>query len=561
MPRDCSTQFLCAMQSTINLQVKSTIVLAIFIVGSLLATIYYDTPSPSVHETLARSPSFEEMKEALLGRNYFHRRLQQVVVQGISAVQASKKNSNGNSNSYNDGAVGAHQQQHPRAALDAHYRKCSREEIVFQWDNVELAEPSICDSTTPWRLAQLAYPDASVFFDVGANRGYTAAVIISLWSPGYAFNRASLFQAIKSDMKAGLTQNKENEQTVCGDEHYIDEPIVCPGQWFYGQSISNSNLHKSDTCAFRRNIRVYSFDGQSSHVKEQRDTIYRHFPLLHPDVKIDAKYSDVKTSWEYVHSAMTSAAHSNETEGYFTVSTSEAGKLVFGNSTTYRNEFEEVPANMVPVTTVDKFAHDRELKTVDFLKIDAEGADIDVVHGATATILKRGVKMISVECEICAGSESMALWSELDVSYGFDCYVNGPYDVLVKVTNCWDPALAFTEKQSPYPECSDETGGCPDVYRGEPRRRLSGNAYCVHRHRGRTLHAMFEELSLHKYYSAAHSRGHLHKDALIMASNVNKNPKKQFDQQTGELLWEDHIKEQYVRKTGRNATTGAKKWF
>lgn len=66
--------------------------------------------------------------------------------------------------------------------------QCSRSEIEYQVHYADMVKCSICDTHTPWYLAQLMLPDAQVFFDVGCNRGYSSAKIFALWSPGDQFN-------------------------------------------------------------------------------------------------------------------------------------------------------------------------------------------------------------------------------------------------------------------------------------------------------------------------------------------------------------------------------------
>ena len=75
--------------------------------------------------------------------------------------------------------------------IGGHSYQCSAEEIQFQASYADMVGTSICDTRTPWSIAQLLLPDATVFFDVGCNRGYTSALIFGLWSPGDAFNPVS----------------------------------------------------------------------------------------------------------------------------------------------------------------------------------------------------------------------------------------------------------------------------------------------------------------------------------------------------------------------------------
>ena len=106
---------------------------------------------------------------------------------------------------------------------------CTTEEMLFQYHNYELVDSSICDSDHPWKLAQMFFPTASVFIDVGANVGYTAAKFFGLWSPGTGFDRRELLRLIRLD---ALTSDHRDEKThtidtVCADGQSDDRPLLC----------------------------------------------------------------------------------------------------------------------------------------------------------------------------------------------------------------------------------------------------------------------------------------------------------------------------------------------
>ena len=108
---------------------------------------------------------------------------------------------------------------------------CTDEEMLFQYQNYELVDSHICDSDHPWRLAQMFFPSASVFIDVGANVGFTAAKLFGLWSPGTGFNRRELVRLIKLDALATDHRNEKTHtiDTVCGDGENDDKPLLCHG--------------------------------------------------------------------------------------------------------------------------------------------------------------------------------------------------------------------------------------------------------------------------------------------------------------------------------------------
>lgn len=108
---------------------------------------------------------------------------------------------------------------------------CTDDEMLFQYQNYELVDSHICDSDHPWKLAQMFFPSASVFIDVGANVGFTAAKFFGLWSPGTGFNRRELVRLIKLDALATDHRNEKTHtiDTVCGDGQQDDKPLLCHG--------------------------------------------------------------------------------------------------------------------------------------------------------------------------------------------------------------------------------------------------------------------------------------------------------------------------------------------
>jgi hypothetical protein len=59
---------------------------------------------------------------------------------------------------------------------------CSAQEVQQQM--MDYKKPSICAETEPYKLAQMIWPEASVFVDIGVNRGFISTLILSLWGGG-----------------------------------------------------------------------------------------------------------------------------------------------------------------------------------------------------------------------------------------------------------------------------------------------------------------------------------------------------------------------------------------
>lgn len=380
---------------------------------------------------------------------------------------------------------------------------CSAEEKYFQFNNFELAGLHICDPDTIWRLAQLSMPDADVFFDVGGNLGYTAAMIFGLWSPGHGFNRLALRQAIQDAVRKNTTTNHEQTTTFCNDGRARDIPMICRGQPI-----------QETTCMSRKNMRVFSFDGQIEHVTNQRKIIYSNFPQVQPNRPYPPEYSLANAQWEYIHAAVSDAATAAKGKGYFVVDKQELGELVL--EIPKRSKYSYLP---VELTSVDKFCEERRLDHVDVLKVDTEGNDIRVLQGAEKTLRDRGVKMIAFECMECMRPIWRDLYTYLD-GLGFDCYLHGVNSMVVRMTNCWPHQWELRR-----PDCGGSKGRCPGYMRYRGRKwvyyALDSNGYCAHRTRAAGLAALLDQMSLHHYTpknqatEASALRGHYHKDAML----------------------------------------------
>lgn len=419
------------------------------------------------------------------------------------------------------------------ASSPNHYRPiytCSKAQQDFQRDNFELISIHLCDSDHIWRLSQLAYPDASVFLDIGGNLGYAAARIFGLWSPGHGFNRIALYNAILAAIKENITSNHDQTTTFCRDGSLPDNPILCIG-------------HDSiNACPTRRNISVYSFDGQLQHVLNQRRIIYGTFPILNPSTPVGT-FSRVKASWEYIHAALTENVPTDpaKRKGYFVVDKAELGALVFKPT-------KKVPTIEVPITTVDVFAAERHISEISFIKIDAEGGDAEVVRGALFTLQHRGVKMFTFECTHCLGSTFGELFRQLDQQLGYDCFLNSMFSIVVKLTQCWDFSIPLQR-----PTCLRKRRFCPTYLYSKGNNfsldALDGNVYCIHRERGAKLLHLVENMALYQY--ASENRGDFHKDAFLGVKDavINKD---------GSWKMKNNQPFRYWRWYGRNVETGEK---
>lgn len=104
-------------------------------------------------------------------------------------------------------------------------RRCTIQEMQLQQDHFAREMPSVCAEMQAYKFAHLAWPEASVFIDVGADRGYISAFFLSLWGGGgYGL---SPFYAFEAYQAAGRWANKGGLAGYCKSGLNRGYPLLC----------------------------------------------------------------------------------------------------------------------------------------------------------------------------------------------------------------------------------------------------------------------------------------------------------------------------------------------
>ena len=141
---------------------------------------------------------------------------------------------------------------------------------------------------------------------------------------------------------------------------------------------------------------------------------------------------------------------------------------------------------------------------------------------------------------------------KLDI-IGFDCYVNGEHDVMVRLTNCWDYDYA---SQPVKPDCFLNPT-CPEFNRKRIDMRIDGNVYCAHRDRATALNHLFNENSLYKYVDG--KRGDLIRDAFLSTEDASYDNNMKYTNPSDDPA-SAFPNNKFFRRTGRDPVTGKRKW-
>jgi FkbM family methyltransferase len=314
-----------------------------------------------------------------------------------------------------------------------HGHTCSSQEVEQQM--VDYKSPSICAETEPYKVAQLIWPEASVFVDIGVNRGFISTLIFSLWGGGgYDVSPISQFEIYK---KHDYFRNNRNPGGVCHSAFNYGYPLYCPQNY----------RQESGLCTVKNDIHLYSIDGSPFIISTLQDVISNRHP------------SDVASHWKVKNFAM------SDTKGFaeFTVQNETYMAGFEGGSITADNTKAKRATEKVPMTTLDDFANTYiEQKKVDIVKIDAEGFDTHVIRGAHEMLSERRVGMITWESgNPVSLKQNLKYLSEQK----FDCY-----------SPDWRGFIKLT-------------GGCVN------RLQRGGNVFCVSRVHAPGVALAFEALS------------------------------------------------------------------
>jgi FkbM family methyltransferase len=82
---------------------------------------------------------------------------------------------------------------------------------------------------------------------------------------------------------------------------------------------------------------------------------------------------------------------------------------------TFAREFEQVGEELVPMTTLDAFAADQDLEYLDYVKIDVQGSELDVIAGA-GDVLSRGGFVVRSEVCFRPLYEGQPLFRDIDLA-------------------------------------------------------------------------------------------------------------------------------------------------
>lgn len=105
-------------------------------------------------------------------------------------------------------------------------RMCSHRQQQRQLFAIKHASMGICAEESTYKLAHMGFPEARRFIDVGANKGYTTALIAGLWE-GYSKGLAP-YLLFKKYEELNLFQKAPSPAGYCRTGLDRAFPLYCP---------------------------------------------------------------------------------------------------------------------------------------------------------------------------------------------------------------------------------------------------------------------------------------------------------------------------------------------
>ena len=315
--------------------------------------------------------------------------------------------------------------------------KCTPQQQRRQIEVTKRVVMGICTEESAYKIAHLGYPEARVFIDVGANKGYTTALIAGLWE-GDAMGLTP-YLLFKKYEELKIFQTAASPAGYCRTGFNRAYPLHCPD---LGDQIE-VNRHPDGQCDYQHNklhknqssISIYAIDGSSSVINSFRSTLDKMPTLMNTALgrNIHTFHLAMSDKSGTVRFRKKSELLASGYEGGGIVGASKRALSHAQMRKTKTQVDENTTSERVEMTTLSKFALFHHIRNnIDFIKIDAEGHDLDVIRGANNTLSSVGVLM----WEQSNTSRKFAPTINMLESMQFECYIPS-FSGFFKITsNC-----------------------------------------------------------------------------------------------------------------------------
>lgn len=285
---------------------------------------------------------------------------------------------------------------------------CSSTQRHTQTQAMKHVEIGICTDESAYKVAHLGFPEASTFVDIGCNKGYTTALIAGLWS---GFNTGlTPYLLFKKYEELGVFQGAHSPAGYCRTGLDRAYPLRCPE--------GKNNRHQDGQCDRQagevKPLTIYAIDGSSSVLNHLRSSLQIMTPLNGTDLVRNIHTFHLAMSHREGH-VQFSTVDEEAATGF------EGGSIIRDSSRQKKADRTSKLSESVSMTTLNAFALSQDIQNrIDFIKIDAEGHDLEVIKGANETLLSVGILMWE---QVARRSVMLAATIKTLERLMFECYV------------------------------------------------------------------------------------------------------------------------------------------
>jgi FkbM family methyltransferase len=324
-----------------------------------------------------------------------------------------------------------------------HGQFCTHHQRKVQAVASKHAGMTICSEESAYKIAHLGFPKARTFIDVGCNKGYTSALIAGLWQ-GHSSGLSPYLLFLKYE-ELKVFQSALSPAGYCRTGLDRAYPLHCPAvipsttttttatTTGNDKAKATVNRHQDGQCDVQlqhpdASISIYAIDGSSTVANTLRNTLQQMTPL---------NKTTLANNIQVFHLAM---SDKTGTVKFLTIEEDSAsgfeGGSIIGkrkllsaavNKNRHHHHHHQQDkkrlSEIVTMTTLNSFTTKHHIQNkVDFIKIDAEGHDLDVIKGANETLGSVGILMWEQNSQY--SRDLVSIIQQLEHMH-FECYIPG----------------------------------------------------------------------------------------------------------------------------------------
>ena len=196
---------------------------------------------------------------------------------------------------------------------------------------------------------------------------------------------------------------------------YLKQILVSTlGTWFYSVSRLPVGTHLEYFLKYRVNLPINTVVDVGANVGKFSVSLFRHFPksqfyCIEP---FSQTFKVLQRNIPYPNFIFSKVALGEKNES-ITIKVNPANQSDTNSLRNLTLEADQENSELIEVITLDEFILQNQLNRIDFLKIDTEGFDLQVLKGGIQNLNEGRIKLILVECGLDPSNKYHVYFQEL----------------------------------------------------------------------------------------------------------------------------------------------------